>query len=1114
MGGHRLRLAGFVAIVFAFLTVAVAPSGAQEGPDASELRTRDGITRADSVTGDKAPSSRLAQTDRALLARRDAQQVQVMLKLDYDSVATYTGGIDDLAATSPSVTGRKLTGRSGAERSYQAYINDRKADIVARVTAAVPGVTVGSSIDVVYGGVTAVVPANRIKDLVGVEGVVAVHENKIQQPLTDSSPEFMGAPTIYSQLGGAANSGKGVIYGNLDTGIWPENPSFADLGNLAAPPAPSGGGTRECNYGDNPLTPAVDVFACQNKLIGGAHFTDDYDIIFGDDPLAGTARDSNGHGTHTASTSAGNRVNNAPIQGLNRGPIAGLAPGAWVMEYKVCGPQGCFPSDSARAVQRAILDGVDVINFSISGGTQPFSDIVELAFLDAYAADLLVSASAGNEGPGAGTANHLGPWTTTVGASTQRRQFISTLSLTAANGDTFTQEGISISPTGVPSAAPVVLAATQPGYNNALCTAPAPPGLFAGKIVACQRGPNRVLKGFNVMQGGAVGMILYNATLAEGMSDTHWIPTVHLTESSTFLPFINSHTGITGRFTPGQKQNRQGDVMANFSSRGPAGNFIKPDVTAPGTQILAAGSPFPGDPLASAPPPGENFQAIAGTSMSSPHAAGSAILLRALHPEWSVGQIRSALMTTAKTTVVKQDLTTPADPFDMGAGRIDLSKAGAVPLSFDETAARFFALGNDPVNAVHLNIPSINAPVMPGQIDTTRTAVNISGRRQRFTVTTKAPAGAKITVSPKTFTLNPGASVTLNVTIEAPVPGSQQFGEIKIAAQSGSAMHLPVAYIPQQAGVTLTQACSPNPIQRTGTTACLVQAANNTFADTNVDIFTEVSGGLRVAGTDGGEWTGNRTAQLVDVDLAGNRPGVPSVAPGSNAGYIPLADFGITPIAIGDEQILNFNTAPFEFAGQSWNRIGVDSNGYLIVGGGIPEDNNCCNLPTGPDPARPNNVLAPFWSDLDGTAAPGIFAATLTDGTNSWLVIEHQVNIFGTNDLQSFQVWIGIDGEEDITFAYNPADMPHDPGMDFLVGAENELGQGDMEAVVPTEDLRVTSTDAQTGDVASYTVFVRGVDVGTFPVTSSMTAEGVPGVTVVKTNVTVTPRVPTTVRIR
>ena len=151
--------------------------------------------------------------------------------------------------------------------------------------------------------------------------------------------------------------------------------------------------------------------------------------MFGGEVYPDSARDSNGHGTHTATTSAGGPVAHANPLGIDRGPIHGIAPAAHVSVYKICGVQGCFPSDSAQAVGRAILDGVRVINFSISGGSSPYSDPVELAFLDAYAAGVLVSASAGNSGPGAATADHLSPWVTTVAASTQSRTFQSTLSL-------------------------------------------------------------------------------------------------------------------------------------------------------------------------------------------------------------------------------------------------------------------------------------------------------------------------------------------------------------------------------------------------------------------------------------------------------------------------------------------------------------------------------------------------------------------------------------------------------------------------------------------------------------------------------------------------------------
>ena len=184
----------------------------------------------------------------------------------------------------------------------------------------------------------------------------------------------------------------------------------------------------------------------------------------------------------------------------------------------------------------------------------------------------------------------------------------------------------------------------------------------------------------------------------------------------------------------------QGDAMTAFSSRGPGGQFLKPDITAPGAQILAGNTPIRED--VSGGPAGEYFQAIAGTSMSSPHAAGSAILLKALHPDWSPGAIKSALMTTAITDVVKEDLVTPADPFDFGAGRVDLNNAGDAPIVFDESALQMFALGSNPITALDVNTAVDQRSDDARDGDRRRTATNVSGQDYNFDVTTEAPAGA------------------------------------------------------------------------------------------------------------------------------------------------------------------------------------------------------------------------------------------------------------------------------------------------------------------------------------------------------------------------------------
>lgn len=181
---------------------------------------------------------------------------------------------------------------------------------------------------------------------------------------------------------------------------------------------------------------------------------------------------------------------------------------------------------------------------------------------------------------------------------------------------------------------------------------------------------------------------------------------------------------------------------------------------------------------------------------------------------------------------------------------------------------------------------------------------------------------------------------------------------------------------------------------------------------------------------------------------------------GTAAGYIPLDAFGTAPTAIGDEQLVNFNVPSFVYNGDTYSRIGIDSNGYVVVGGGDQSDNDCCN-PALPGAARPNNVLAPFWTDLDGTGAPGIYLTTLTDGVKTWVVVEWRVNVFGTSSLRTFQLWIGVNGEQDITFAY-PSPPPASPGggSALLVGAENDDGTaGDSLGanVLPTGTLRVNS---------------------------------------------------------
>lgn len=1083
-------------LLVATLALALLPASAAGAPEDDLSPAGAQPQLVNRVAGHKAPSSRLAETPAGLRRITSPKPVPVLIKYDFDAVASYTGTIAGLAATSPAATGRPVRVGGAAERDYLGFLREREQTISADVVAAAPGTEVTRRFEIVYGGVAATVPGNRIREILRVPGVVAVQPDSRNRLLTDSSTDFINAPAAYEALGGEATAGAGMLLGNLDSGVWPEHPSFDDPGTLP----PYDGPELACGYGDNPLTPADDPFVCNDKLVGGAAFVDTYNSYVDDDyRYADSARDSDGHGSHTATTSAGSIVEDVETLGPVLERINGVAPGAQIMEYRVCGPRGCFSSDSTAAVGQAILDGVDVINFSITGGTEPLADPVELAFLDAYHAGVFVAASAGNEGPGAGTANHLSPWTTTVAASTQTRTFAASLTLTAAGGATFETIGASIT-AGV-GPLPVVSAAAAP-YSSPLCLAAAPASLFTGKVVVCARGGNAdVDKGFNLRQGGAAGMILVNPALADVTTDNHWLPTVHVADGTDLLAFLAAHAQVTGQLSAGTARDGQGDVIAARSSRGPGGTFLKPDITAPGVQILAAHTPTP--QTITGGPPSNYYRAISGTSMSSPHVAGVALLLRALHPEWGPGQIKSAMMTQATTGVVKEDLVTPADPFDTGAGRVDVAAAMAAPLTISETAENFLALTGDPVRAVDLNLPSVNAPTMPGRLSTARTLTNVTDRTLAVRAFGSVSSGS-VRFDDATFRIRPGESHTVEIVIRSRAATDvQQFGSVGFATNRGTA-RIPVAFVRRQGTVSLTQSCADASVPKRGTTTCAITATTDDRAPQEVSLRTNVTERLRLVAADGAEIRDGVARATGTVQ--GASLGVPSVGPGDSvAGYLPLAAFGITPAAIGDEDVLNFNVPAYSYNGVSYTQVGVTSNGYLVAGGGSSEDVSCCVLPDGPSSALPNDVLAPFWTDLDGTGAPGVSVGTLTDGVSTWLVVQWEVRVWGTTDQRAFQVRVGVNGVQDISYSYAAAQS--DPnGQDYLVGAENQAGEGDMTVLLPTEGLRVTSTDPPPGRSLGYRVTVQGRVPGWADVHTEMRASRVPGVTTVDTELPVVRR--------
>jgi subtilisin family serine protease len=724
------------------LTTMVSGASYTAAQSQSSNFTAKGLTADNSVSND--PSDGKPEVVSTVSS---TGMTSVFIKLNSPSLAEHLG--DNFSLNSPEAI---------------AYLSQLRAELdqlEGRVKAKLGTAVVTHRFDIILGGLSVLVPADQLDALKGIPNVEQIMLDRVEKLQTDRSNSFIGATNMWRRLGGQSSAGEGVIVGVLDSGIWPEHPSFSDPDPsgkpFAAPPATASGAPRSCVFGQpNPLGNDA-PFTCNNKLIGAYRFMSTYTAFI---PLeAGefrSARDDDGHGSHTASTAAGNGKVAATIFGVSRGIISGVAPRAHVVAYKVCGIQGCFGTDSAAAVQQAIRDRVNVINFSISGGSNPYADVVSLAFRDAYQAGVFVAASAGNSGPGADTTDHREPWVTTVAASTTDRAFKNTLTLTGNGGATLVLKGTSV--TGGTSAPAEVVVPT-----DVFCNAAFPAGSVAGKVVVCQRGggTGRVQKGFNVLQGGAAGMILYNSApnVTDQQTDNHFLPTtqIQFSEGQQVLAFVAANAGATASLTSGLLDTQQGDVMASFSSRGGPGQSLgisKPDITAPGVQILAAHTPASVD-IATGPQ-GQLFQSIAGTSMSSPHIAGSAALMKALHPTWSPGQIKSAMMMTAKTRgLVKEDGVTPFTPFDAGSGRIDLRKAGSPALTISASTQDFITYRNELWKA---NYPSIYVPVMPGVITVSRTVQSVRDEETEWDTRVKSPADVDISVT-KHFQWKPAGAI-------------------------------------------------------------------------------------------------------------------------------------------------------------------------------------------------------------------------------------------------------------------------------------------------------------------------------------------------------------------
>ncbi|CAN7114758.1 unnamed protein product [Brassica rapa subsp. narinosa] len=475
-----------------------------------------------------------------------------------------------------------------------------------------------------FNGFAARLTDSEREQVAGMEGVVSVFPNKKLKLQTTASWDFMGLkegkgtkrnPSVESE----------TIIGVLDGGIWPESESFSDKG-FGPPPKKWKGA---CAGGEN--------FTCNNKLIGARHYS------------PGDARDSSGHGTHTASIAAGNAVPNASFFGLGYGTMRGAVPASRIAAYRVCAGE-CRDDILLSAFDDAIADGVDIITISVGSiDVYPLEeDPIAIGAFHAMSKGILTVNAAGNTGPNIASVTSLAPWMLTVAASTTNRVFVTKVVL--GDGKTLVGRSVNVFDLKGKKFPLVYGKSAASSASNATCAEDCMPdcldaSLVKGKILVCN-----ISFPYVAYTKGAVAAIVKDGS---DWAQMEGLPVSGLEEDDfeSFLSYINSSNSPEAAVLKSETIfNQTAPKVLSFSSRGPniiVPDILKPDITAPGLEIVAANSlkalPFYDDTTH------VKYSVESGTSMSCPHVAGVAAYVKTFHPEWSPSMIKSALMTTAVT---------------------------------------------------------------------------------------------------------------------------------------------------------------------------------------------------------------------------------------------------------------------------------------------------------------------------------------------------------------------------------------------------------------------------------------------------------------------------------
>jgi subtilisin family serine protease len=769
---------------------------------------------------------------------------EYFVRLAGEPAAMYRGGLAGIPATTQMAEDGtyEFQAESAAAEVYRERLVDEQASVLDEATAAVGReLEVTGSFTVANHGFTATMTPDEARALGELDDVTWLQQVPDYELHTDAGPDWVnaGGGAVWERPadGGIATGeflGEGIVVGIIDTGINPSNPSFLDEsadGYTHTNPRGEGEYVGSC---DPTNVPGGDGEGVVLEAFGqtqpfGSHYDADLAELCNDKLIGmwgyagingGSPIDYNGHGSHTAGTAAGNFVDGAVVDtaadlgDANDFDLSGVAPRANIISYAAC----CTGGGLYSAVDQLVVDGVDVVNYSI-GSASPTANLLQdpmtYGFLVARANGVHVANSAGNSGPGNETIGSPSdaPWLTVVGSSTHDRLAGNVVGdFDGGDGDLADIQG-----KGVSEALDEPTELLYAGdFDNPLCLPDVwGDDVFDGEIVVCDRGETgRVDKSVRAADAGAGGFVLANDEPNAGSiagtlnGDSFPIPGVHITyaDGVALKAWMDEADAPTATIagTEFVRSDEFGDIVSVFSSRGPNTNdasVLSPDVTAPGHDILAA---YGADDVT-------EYQFISGTSMSSPHVAGAyAILAEAFGPDVSPAAAQSALQLTARRDVTKSDGTTPADPYDVGSGHIDVAAALATGLVLDEDAEGYIGAITSGDTA-GMNVASLAQMQCAAECSWTRTVTAPASLDGALTWTaTTETAGFEATVEPGEFTLAPGESQELTVTADVTEleVGDDAFGSLELTngTEAISDAHLPMAVRPSLfAGATALQ---------------------------------------------------------------------------------------------------------------------------------------------------------------------------------------------------------------------------------------------------------------------------------------------------------------------